>query len=148
MSQLMTTDKEHICRFLNAQHVLTLATCWEGEMWCANCFYAFDEARMALYFMTETRTRHGGMLLNNPKVAGTIAHQTKTIALIRGLQFSGEAVQLQGEDEQRARSFYYQQFPAARLMSAPVWKLSLHQIKMTDNKLGFAKKIRWEKDPE
>lgn len=59
----MTTDKEHICRFLHAQHVLTLGTCWEGEMWCANCFYVFDEECMALYFMTETRTRHGGMLL-------------------------------------------------------------------------------------
>nr|WP_281726496.1 YhbP family protein [Hafnia alvei] len=143
----MTTDKEHICRFLHAQHVLTLGTCWEGEMWCANCFYVFDEECMALYFMTETRTRHGGMLLKNPRVAGTIAHQTKTIALIRGLQFSGEAVILEDENEHLARSRYYQQFPAARLMPAPVWQLSLNQIKMTDNKLGFAKKIRWERTP-
>lgn len=26
-------------------------------------------------------------------------------------------------------------------MPAPVWQLSLNQIKMTDNKLGFAKKF-------
>ncbi len=104
-------------------------------------FLRLDEERMALYFMTETRTRHGGMLLKNPRVAGTIAHQTKTIALIRGLQFSGEAVILEDENEHLARSRYYQQFPAARLMPAPVWQLSLNQIKMTDNKLGFAKKF-------
>jgi uncharacterized protein YhbP (UPF0306 family) len=28
-------------------------------------------------------------------------------------------------------------------MKAPVWQLSLQEVKMTDNTLGFGKKLHW-----
>ena len=67
-------------------------------------FYVFDAAAMALWLMTEPHTRHGGLMLNNGRVVGTIAPKPKSIALIRGVQYRAEAVLLSGEEaEARAR---------------------------------------------
>ncbi len=112
-------------------------------MWCANCFYVFDAAAMALWLMTEPHTRHGGLMLNNGWVVGTIAPKPKSIALIRGVQYRAEAVLLSGEEAEAARARYCKRFPIARAMKASVWRLDLHEVKMTDNTLGFGKKLHW-----
>jgi len=33
-------------------------------------------------------------------------------------------------------------------MKAPVWALTLTEIKMTDNALGFGKKLMWSRENE
>ena len=134
-----------IRRFLKRQHVLTLCACSAGETWCANCFYAFDPDAMALYLMTEHSTRHGAMMAENPHVTGTIAHQTRTVALIKGIQYSGIVTLLAGDDERQARACYCRRFPIALALPAPIWQLSLNFLKMTDNALGFGKKLTWER---
>jgi uncharacterized protein YhbP (UPF0306 family) len=135
-----------ITRFLTRQHVLSLATASAGEVWCANCFYVFDVPEMLLYLMTEPDTRHGQMMASNPKVTGTIAYQTRTVTRIQGIQFRGEIHRLQGEAEAQARASYCQRFPVARRATAPVWRLALQEIKMTDNTLGFGEKRFWVRD--
>jgi uncharacterized protein YhbP (UPF0306 family) len=103
----------------------------------------FDAATMALWLMTEPHTRHGGLMLNNGRVVGTIAPKPKSIALIRGVQYRAEAVLLSGEEAEAARARYCKRFPIARAMKASVWRLDLHEVKMTDNTLGFGKKLHW-----
>ncbi|HEJ9148039.1 TPA: YhbP family protein [Serratia marcescens] len=139
----MGTDLEHIRLFIGKQHVLTLCAGDGLDMWCANCFYVFDAAAMALWLMTEPHTRHGGLMLNNSRVVGTIAPKPKSIALIRGVQYRAEAVLLSGEEAEAARARYCKRFPIARAMKASVWRLDLHEVKMTDNTLGFGKKLHW-----
>lgn len=139
----MGTDLEHIRLFIGKQHVLTLCAGDGLDMWCANCFYVFDAATMALWLMTEPHTRHGGLMLNNCRVVGTIAPKPKSIALIRGVQYRAEAVLLSGEEAEAARARYCKRFPIARAMKASVWRLDLHEVKMTDNTLGFGKKLHW-----
>ncbi|MER3010853.1 YhbP family protein [Serratia nematodiphila] len=136
-------QRQQIADFIGKQHVLTLCAGDDLDMWCANCFYVFDAATMALWLMTEPHTRHGGLMLNNGQVVGTIAPKPKSIALIRGVQYRAEAVLLSGEEAEAARARYCKRFPIARAMKASVWRLDLHEVKMTDNTLGFGKKLHW-----
>lgn len=136
-------DLISITRFLRQQHVLTLCAGSGMDMWCANCFYVFDEAKMALYLMTEKHTRHGKLMQTNPQIVGTIATQPRTVALIKGIQYRGEITELTGDAEYLARQRYCRRFPVAKVASAPIWQLSLLEIKMTNNTLGFGKKLYW-----
>ncbi|WP_411706066.1 YhbP family protein [Edaphovirga cremea] len=135
-----------ICHFLKKHHVLALCAMANGDMWSANCFYVFNEPAMSLYIMTEHKTRHGALMVSNPFVVGTIANQPKTVALIQGIQYSAQAQVLAGEAERVARSAYCALFPVAKAIPAPVWQLVLQEIKMTDNKLGFGKKLLWQRE--
>src|SRR5476649_1931970 len=104
-------DVKHISTFLSDNHLLALCVLAEGDMWSANCFYVADTQTMTLFFMTELKTLHGAMMAKNPQVVGTIAPQPESIALIRGVQYRGEALILSGDEEQAARQRYCQQFP-------------------------------------
>lgn len=101
---------------------------------------------MSLYFLTETTTRHGQLMLKNPIVAGTICCQSKAVAKIQGIQFTGKVHSLTGKQEQQARQNYHRRFPVAMAASIPIWQLSLQQIKMVNNKLGFGTKLIWHLD--
>lgn len=138
-------DLKHILKFLTKNHVLALCAAADGEMWSANCFYVTDAETLSLYFMTELKTLHGTLMAKSPQVVGTIAPQPKTIALIKGIQYRGEATILSGEEESHARRLYCKHFPVAIAMKAPVWALKLNSIKMTDNALGFGKKLLWDR---
>jgi len=138
-------DLKHILKFLNKNHVLALCAVADGEMWSANCFYVTDSENLSLYFMTELKTLHGTLMAKSPQVVGTIAPHPKTIALIKGIQYRGEATVLTGEEEHLARALYCTHFPIAVAMKAPVWRLKLNHIKMTDNALGFGKKLLWDR---
>jgi len=140
------SDFAHLARYLKKQHVLSLCCATADDLWCANCFYVFNEPTMALWLMTETHTRHGAMLLQQPRVAGTINGQPKSVLLIKGIQYTGDIALLSGEAEIAAREAYCQRFPVARKASAPLWEIRLRELKMTDNKLGFGSKIAWQRE--
>lgn len=132
-----------ISRWLTKQHVLTYCVGGGESLWCANAFYIFDAGRVAFYLLSETSSRHGELIGQQSPVAGTVNGQPKTVALIRGLQFRGE-IRLLSEDESAGyRSRYLKRFPIARVMSAPMWEIRLDELKMTDNTLGFGKKLHW-----
>lgn len=130
-----------IARYLKKQHVLSL--CSGNPVWCANCFYVFDSERVVFWLMTETETRHGAQMLGDPLVAGTINGQPKSVMLIKGVQYSGRIIRLEGEEQQMARKAYIRRFPIAAKVSAPLWEIQLDELKMTDNTLGFGKKLSW-----
>ncbi|WP_347253400.1 YhbP family protein [Leminorella grimontii] len=138
-----------ICRYLSKQHVVTLCvTEDDGFPWCASCFYAFDAESMSLLLMTEATTRHGRAALNDERTAGAITAQTRNVLLIQGIQYRGRLTLLEGEEAQRARALYLKRFPIARMASAPLWRLSLDEVKMTDNRAGFGAKRLWRRAPQ
>jgi hypothetical protein len=136
---------KRIVKFLKKHHVMTIATCTATEPWCASCFYIYMEDENALVFTTDTKTRHGQEFVKNPAVSGAIALETMIIGKIRGVQFSGVVSEPSGEMEDKARSAYIKRFPVAMLMETRVWIAELRYIKYTDNRLGFGKKLVWEK---
>ncbi|QJT82805.1 YhbP family protein [Kosakonia sp. MUSA4] len=135
-----------INRWLAKQHVVSWCVANRGELWCANAFYVYDAQKVAFYILSEDHTRHSQMTGLQAKVAGTVNGQPKTVALIRGVQFTGEIRRLEGEESEVPRTQYNRRFPVARVLSAPMWEIRLHELKFTDNTLGFGKKLHWIRD--
>lgn len=127
-------------------HLLSIATQSEKGLWCASCFYGWDEENNTLVLTTDPATRHGSEFRNNPRVAGTIALETKRIGRIRGAQFTGIISEPSGDDLRRAKSIYLKRFPYAALAEIHLWVITPDHIKLTDNRLGFGKKIIWNSE--
>jgi len=136
---------ERIVRFFRKHHVLTIATSVKDEPWCANCFYVYLEEKNALVFTTGHETRHGKEFMKNIVVAGSVVLETPVIGKIRGIQFQGIVSEPEGELSKTVRKSFLKRFPVAMLMETHLWIVELTHIKMTDNRLGFGKKIIWTK---
>ena len=138
--------EERIIKFFRRHHVLTIATSVDNEPWCANCFYVYLEEENALVFTTDNDTRHGQEFIKNPLVAGSVVLETLVIGKIRGIQFQGIVSEPKDRLLQKAKNAYLKRFPVAVLMETRLWIVMLTHIKMTDNRLGFGKKIIWTQD--
>ncbi|MCU0362477.1 MAG: pyridoxamine 5'-phosphate oxidase family protein [Bacteroidales bacterium] len=134
---------KRITRFFRKHHVLTIATCSGHEPWCANCFYVYLEEENILVFTTDPSTRHGKEFLENNLVAGSVVLETFIVGRIRGIQFRGIVSEPEGDLLDRAKRAYLLRFPVAALMDTHLWIVKLTYIKMTDNRLGFGKKLVW-----
>ncbi len=136
---------EKIIKYIKKNKVLTIATSVDYFPYCAICFYVFDEQSTTLIFLSDITTKHITDALTNNKVAGTITTEVVTVAKIQGIQFTGEFI---NPDEIQEASFYekyYSKFPFAKAKPSPIWGVQLSSIKMTDNTLGFGKKLLWDR---
>lgn len=137
---------QHIQRYFSRQHVFSLFTYQDNDIWPASCYYAFDANQMSLFFMTDANSRHGQLMLQNSRVAGIVSAQTKVVSQIQGIQFIGEVVAIVEAAQQTARDFYCRRFPVALTAKLPVWRLDLQEVKMVNNQLGFGSKLYWQRD--
>jgi uncharacterized protein YhbP (UPF0306 family) len=136
---------ERILNFIKKHHILNLAVCNNNEPYCCTCFYAFDKENISFIFTSEKDTRHHKEMLANNRVSGTIALETKIIGKIQGIQFTGIASLPVGEEQSEIRKLYLKKFPYTLpfLSSSFFWKIDIDHIKMTDNNLGFGRKLLW-----
>ncbi|MEN8116269.1 MAG: pyridoxamine 5'-phosphate oxidase family protein [Bacteroidota bacterium] len=141
----MNLPEKRIVDFINEHHVLTLATSNENNPWCANCFYTYLEDENCFVYTSDNDTKHVGDVLQNAKVAGSVVLETNIVGKIRGIQFRGTMQKPNAELHKKAKKAYLKKFPYAALMKTSLWVLQLNYIKMTDNRLGFGKKLIWEK---
>jgi uncharacterized protein len=132
--------------YLKKQHVLSLCCSFNDDIWCANCFYVFDEIKVEFYLMTSTESLHSKLMLNNNNVAGTVNGQPKNISLIKGIQYKGVVSLLTEKDNADALSLYTKRFPIAKIKSLPLWKIEISALKFTNNILGFGKKTDWYRE--
>lgn len=132
---------EEILRFVGRHHVLTLATVRDGVAWCANCFYAFDKERGVWLFTSDPATRHGSEMSDNPVVAASIVLETRVVGRVQGLQITGRVRPADPE----GRKCYLKRFPYAAVADLHLWELEPTELKLTDNTLGFGKKLRWNR---
>jgi len=142
----MQPPNPKITAFLKKHHVLTLATVSGDQPWVANCFYAFLEQEMAFVFTSGQDTRHVQEVKVNKKVAGNVVLETSVIGKIQGIQFSGTLILAEGEALEKVSHAYLKRFPFTALMDTTLWILSVDYLKMTDNRLGFGKKLVWERE--
>lgn len=137
----MEIDKR-IEGFIAEHHVLTLATATPcGEPYCCNAFYAYDKASGAFIFTTDLSTHHGKMMAENERVAASILLETRTVGKIQGLQITGKVKPAIDGDKMR----YIKDFPYAVVADLSPWRLEAEMMKFTDNRLGFGKKLIWQR---
>ncbi len=137
----MSSDLKKIISFLEKHHVLTLATSDGNELSACSLFYAFSNERLSFIVASSEDTLHINHINQNQNVAGNIVLETKIIGKIQGVQFRGEFLPLKDDE---LKKLYFKQFPHAKLMNPKLWQIKVDYFKMTDNKLGFGKKIIWE----
>ena len=131
-------DKK-IVAFIRRHHVLPLATSVAGEPYCAACFYAYDKERNRLIFTSDDATRHAQQMIANAKVAIGITLETRVVGKVQGAQICGIAER--GDEEDRRN--YIKRFPYAAVAPLNIWAVVPTFIKLTDNTLGFGKKLIW-----
>lgn len=131
---------KRIVDFIKRHHVLTLATTsGKGVPYCAACFYAYDKERNRLIFTSDDTTRHAQEMIENASVACGITLETRVVGKVQGAQICGTAER--GDDKDRG--VYIKRFPYAALAPLNIWAVKPSFIKLTDNTLGFGKKIIW-----
>lgn len=146
--------EERIIEFIKEHHLLTLAVTDGKDVWCASAFYAFAPSLPGFVIASEEKTRHVRMALGNvppegiagsyAMVAGTVALETEKIGMIRGLQFRAVMKKAGDSAFDEYRLLYLKRFPYALLKKGDLWLLELTEVKFTDNRLGFGKKLHWE----
>ncbi len=132
------SDLERIERFIAKHHLLTLATCADGKPYCCSSFYAYDNQTKSFIIAGDTKTTHIQNVLKNPHVAANIHLETDNIGKIEGLQIEGILTTC---EEKRLQTLYFKTFPYALAMRPTLWLLRPGRFKLTDNTLGFGKKI-------
>ena len=131
---------KRIVDFIKRHHVLTLATATsEGAPYCAACFYAYDKVRNRLIFTSDDATNHAQQMLQNANVAIGITLETRIVGKVQGVQICGTAQRGDEED----KKIYIKRFPYAALAPLNIWAVEPSFIKLTDNTLGFGKKLIW-----
>lgn len=140
--------ERRIVDFINKHHVLTLATSVDNEPYCANCFYVYLKDIDAFVFSSDYETRHIQDVLKNNYVGGSVVLETNVVGKIQGVQFNGILYEPKKDLLKTAKIAYLKKFPFAQLMKTTLWVLELSFIKLTDNRLGFGKKLIWEKPRE
>jgi uncharacterized protein YhbP (UPF0306 family) len=137
--------------FLDAHHVMSLATCGHNGPHAANLFYVRDG--LALLWASDPQSRHSANLADNASVAATVAPDCCDIEEIRGVQISGHAHAIAG-DAQRAyaRRLLEKRYPplkrllesAAALrdlsMRMAFYRLEPACMVLIDNSRGFGHK--------
>ena len=142
----MTIPDKKITDFIKKHHVLTLATSVNDLPYCANCFYAYLENENMFVFTSDNETKHVQDVLHNNYVGGSVVLETRVVGKIQGIQFNGKMYLPEDSLKKKARKIYMKRFPFAQLMKTQLWVVDLDFIKLTDNRLGFGKKLIWRKE--
>ncbi len=137
----MKSDLEKITSFIEEHHVLSLATHKGEELSICSLFYIYIQDIRSFIVASSDETTHIQHILKNSQIAGNILLETKTVTKIQGLQFRGEFLNLQKAEY---KEFYFKKFPYAKLMRPKLWQIKVDYFKMTDNTLGFGKKLIWQ----
>lgn len=137
----MPKTLEKIELFLSKHHLLSLATAAENRPQSASLFYAYDEGNRAFIVASEEKTEHIQNVMLNDMVSGTVALETDEVGKIEGIQFKARMYKV----SQKEGGIYFKRFPYARVMNPQLWRIELIDVKLTDNRLGFGKKLYWQR---
>ena len=136
----MSSELEKIALFIGEHHVMSLATTHNEELSVCSLFYVYDENSRSFIVASSSDTTHIKHITKNSKIAGNILLETQKVGEIKGLQFRGEFSPL---EDKTLKKLYYKAFPYALALQPTLWKIQVDSFKMTDNRLGFGKKLIW-----
>lgn len=135
--------EKKITDFITRHHVLTLATVGHNaQPYCATCFYAYDKSRNLIIFTSDDNTLHAQHMMANSNVAVAINLETRIVGKIQGIQICGTI----RRGDKNAKSVYIKRFPYAVAAPLNIWVVEPYFMKLTDNTLGFGKKLIWNKE--
>lgn len=132
-----------IANFIETHSILTLATSFGDEPYCANLFYDYLPEEGCLVITSDKNTKHIRDISHNIFIAGSIIESCSSS--YRGMQFQGVISEPREDFAQKARAHYLKKYPFASGMNTTLWVIDFTLVKYTDSKLGFGKKLIWKK---
>lgn len=144
----MSLPDSKIVKVIQKHHILTLATSHQNRPYCCTCFYTYLPEENIFVILSENDTRHIAEALENKRIAGAIALETKMVGKIRGVQFTGKISKISDELLDKYRAEYIKKFIYVKhfIGNTPFWIIEPDFLKLTDNNLGFGKKIIWNSE--
>jgi uncharacterized protein YhbP (UPF0306 family) len=149
---------DRIAAFLDAHHVMSLATLGPDGAHAANVFYVREQ--FSLFWVSDPTTRHSVHIATHAGIAATIAPDFQDFPQIKGLQLVGTARCLtEAHDDQHGRQLLQQRYPfLGNAATAPpalreaydrarVYRFDPSKIVMIDNSRGFGSKETLEIAP-
>ena len=139
-----------IASFLDAHHVMSLATCGPQGPHAANLFYARDG--LSLLWVSDRQSTHSAHIRINSQVSAKITEDYSDFDEVCGVQIFGNAHRVGGAAERSsARSLLATRYPALQRLSdrsmikqayssAEAYRLVPNKMIMIDNRRGFAHK--------
>ncbi len=137
----MSQELKKINTFLQEHHVMSLATTDFKELSVCSLFYAFSEELNSFVVASSDDTLHIKHINQNANISGNILLETETIGKIQGVQFRGVFEVIK---DNSLKKLYFKKFPYALAMVPKLWQIKVSYFKMSDNRLGFGKKIIWQ----
>ena len=140
-----------IAAFLDAHHVVSLATCGPAGPHAATVFYVRDG--LALLWVSDPNSRHSAELAADPRVAATVAPDYFEFDDILGVQISGRAHAIADAAERADAELKLQaRYPSLKRISegpralreayqrAEFYRLAPARLVLIDNSRGFGHK--------
>ena len=159
----MSETRVLIGEMLAANNTMTIATSGPEGPWAATVFFVSDD-EFNLYFVSDTRTRHGQDMAASAEVSVAVDGDCASWSDVRGLQLVGTAGLMEGEGREQALALFMNKFPeiralnenpdgeseriiADRLTGSPFYRIRPRWIRLIDNAKGFGFKRELELDP-
>jgi hypothetical protein len=141
--------KKHISEFIKKLGTANVCCSDDNNYpYCFSCYYTYNADKQLLYYKSSADTQHSLLLQKKPEVAGTILPEKQEVMSIKGIQFTGVLLDRKNILCADASRLYLMQYPFALAMPGEIYTIRLDKIKMTDNSLGFGKKLQWSREEE
>jgi uncharacterized protein YhbP (UPF0306 family) len=139
-----------IAAFLDAHHVMSLATCGRDGPHATNLFYVRDG--FALIWVSDPNSRHSTDIADDEVVAATISPDCFDIDDIRGVQISGHAHGVTTDARAHARRLLEARYPRVKSLfeassamrevyaRMEFYRLEPMRMVLIDNSRGFGHK--------
>ena len=137
----MMSKLDKITYFIEQHHVMSLATSYNDIVSACSLFYVYDSREKIFVVASSDDTLHINHIQKNNRIAGNILLETKEVGKIQGVQFQGIFSLL---DNVELSELYFKTYPYSLEMQPKLWKIEVDYFKMTNNELGFGKKIIWD----
>lgn len=123
-----------------------MATVVNELPFCAPVFFVWDNSRECFIVKSSSTTVHYSGAVTSGAVAGSLLPDVIEITHIKGLQFNGTCrTPIDSEENLHVRKLYYSRYPIGKLIDGDFLLIFPDKFKFTDNRLGFGKKLKWER---
>lgn len=140
--------QKRILNFIKKHYLCAISCSNNNRPWTNFVYYVFDEELKRLIYITTDTTYHAKVMTKNPHVSGVITIPTKFIPSLQGVQFTGYAQKLVGEDSENARKLFKENNSHYLIDELSVWAIDLEYVKLIDHSLGLYGKLEWHNGKE
>ena len=147
IAELTNQISYEIIQFIANQSCASVAVMADdGAPYCFSCYYVFNEEDGVIYFKSSSDSNHFGYLKKQKTVGGVILPDKLKTGEVVGIQFRGTILDTSDALAKNASLNYHNKLPYAIAMKGEVHSLLLTEIKMTNSKWGFGKKLLWQRE--